>query len=579
MIIKPKVRSQVAARSSQLSEDEGEVDTELSPKMQYLMRMMIDPEADEDVALESIIDEVPTELPSEAEVVEESFSRAEWKANRQRLREEEELNEKNPVGLRQQIVAYSQDVDEAEWDANGFLDWCESHNVKANKIDEFADAIPDDGFGNFVNRIVGESGERFGAAPKRSAGGRREGEPKLIKEPSPELQSFMGEFGSAAEIVETAEDTVYEKYHTLESRMKRTITGRTAKNYFVVFGDPGIGKSYTVEEILKQCNMWDYVESEGTYYSGTVGTSKTAITEFLWKNKDKEIIILDDCDSMISKAVKGEVPNMLKAAMEGRHIVSVDNGVRNTLNKKIKAAAADSAKNEAVKRFSKGKKLFQEDAAAVDQISDWIFDNDLQDKDPAKIVSYLEKNFPINDLDLGQYTLLDIVEDLIDGYDPGERPDMVGGDFEEIPQKFQFNARIIFISNLDFNDITPALISRCDHYGLYLTKEEYLVRLALVVKTINVPIKGADPKLIAMARTESHRCLCMAIAAADANVPLFGKTVAINHPLEFRIIKSLMSDFVRRMEDWCDENNSKNYAQAEKAIMRNFMRIDLIPNL
>lgn len=97
--------------------------------------------------------------------------------------------------------------------------------------------------------------------------------------------------------------TVAEKYEQIEAFSDLLVNSYS--NGFLVVGNPGIGKTHTILERLQKTGI------EYTYASGAVKTSKD-LYRYLYHHREGEVIIFDDCDSVISK---GDV-NLLKSALD-----------------------------------------------------------------------------------------------------------------------------------------------------------------------------------------------------------------------------------------------------------------------
>lgn len=335
---------------------------------------------------------------------------------------------------------------------------------------------------------------------------------------SAELQALTDLVGSddADAIPETAAETVNQKYRMIRSKLKRVLTGRSVKNYFLLFGDPGIGKSTIVNEVLEHLGIMD----ETYYASGDIGASRTAVATFLFKNRNRPYIVLDDCDSMVMKSVNGAVSNMLKGALDkDRHTVTIAPAVA-----------------QAIKKF-----MSEEDV----------------------------------ELGLG---------DMIGTDDDGNPIDNSMTNDGDVPTQFKWDVpKMVMISNANETNINDALLSRCDYYCLHLTQEEYLVRLAFVIKNLDFN-KGIPEDKQAYtneqydaAKDIVYSMMCLAIEAANTGRSLAGVPIRLTHSLEFRLIQSLVDDWLRIYEDHLDDGEEG--VELERAVKREFIRQCLAPKL
>lgn len=366
--------------------------------------------------------------------------------------------------------------------------------------------------------------------------------PKAPYLPSASLQSMIDACAAGEDYVETAADTVATKYKMIERKLKRVIAGKSEKNYYLLFGDAGIGKSVIVRQTLEKMG-WTILKGVGNPGAGEVeivkgdmGSSRTDVARFLWKYKDHELVILDDCDSMIDKRTsKGAVANMLKGALDkDSHVVTISPSIMKSANKLVQDEAAKVGKNN---------KLFED---AVDDQVDGMYDGD--DLDDYEVP--------------GDDGMLDTNPDII------------------TEPSWAFNARVVFISNLDTPDIVPAVLSRCDYFCLHLTQEEYLVRLAMIIDDMKFDTakSGWSEEWIKVAKGVAVTMMSNVIEAANNHVKLFNKVVTLSHPLEFRIITDLVENYLILCEEDMEENGS-SFEEAGSNILPEFVKTVLIPRI
>lgn len=335
-------------------------------------------------------------------------------------------------------------------------------------------------------------------------------------QPSETLANLMNisGIGDGEQIALTAADTVNQKYRAIKSKVKRVLSGRSLKNYFILCGDPGIGKSYLVNEVIEHMGIQDQV-----YYAtgDAAGASRSSVGAFLYKTRHDPYIILDDSDSMIMKNVPSAVSNMLKGAMDS------DRGHKVTITDSI-----------------------------AKQISKFMTDEDM--------------DMELDDIQLD---------------DDGNPIDQEEG---TVPTTFSWEVpKMVMISNADESMISPALLSRSDYYELHLTQEEYLVRLAFVVEHLDLN-KGRREEDIVYSDEEYnaakdvvYETLVACIEAANHGIPLAGVQIKLTHSLEFRLLKTLVDDWLRLYEDYSDDGLEGE--ELQKAVMRDFIRTSVVPAL
>ena len=353
-------------------------------------------------------------------------------------------------------------------------------------------------------------------------------EPSKPVELSAGLQSLVNACSAGADYVETAADTVNAKYKMIGMKLKRVILGKSLKNYYLLMGDAGIGKSYIVKDCLTKCGK---DPKSVPLIKGDIGSSRTDVAKFLWKYKDEELVILDDCDTTI-QSKNPAVQNMLKGAMDpDGHAVTISPTILKELTKSLQQEAIEA-------KYGKNNKLFE--ARDIDDEDDeWLDDEE----------GGVEG------------------EGLLDTDVPTET--------------WTFNARVVFVSNLDEKDVTKAVLSRCDYYTLHLTQEEYLIRLGKIIKDmdINSPNSGWTDERVDDAKAMAVAMMANVIEAANKGVKLFNKTVRLTHPLEFRIVRDLVEGYLMLVDDYIEENPGATEEEAGDAIIPEFVRTILMPRL
>lgn len=99
------------------------------------------------------------------------------------------------------------------------------------------------------------------------------------------------------EHIKTYKDTVNQLVETV-------ISGAM---HLVLMGAPGQGKTQTVTDLL---------QASDKSWAGIKGTaSAIGVYKFLYENRDADVVVIDDCDSLFQNA---EAANILKAAMDSK---------------------------------------------------------------------------------------------------------------------------------------------------------------------------------------------------------------------------------------------------------------------
>ena len=411
---------------------------------------------------------------------------------------------KEGVGTSEAVKAYIAQGGAQSYE--DFLDWCQQ-----NGRDDAAANTPKGTFNTkyrqYSNGAVAASKVFEPVAP--------------VEEPSESLKSFMDMIDAGTEIAYNAADAVRDKYRSINGKLRRVLQKKSSKNYFLLMGDAGIGKSYILRETLDKLGMGD-TET----ITGSIGTNQSAVAYFLWTTKDKDVVILDDCDTMIMRDVDMNVSNMLKGAMDpDRHHVHISPTIQAKAQKFLDAMKENAA--------HKGNKLFE----AEDEDADLDLDLDFGGNE-----------------DSDEETMLDTV------------------DKEKLPSDWDYNAQIIFVSNLVTTQVNPAILSRCDYYELHLTPEEYMIRLGDIIAKIE--IKGAwNPEDISNTKALIMLAMTNIIEAANKRLTIFGKRIALKKGgLEFRLVSDLTDAYLGLVDDALFEETGSGINDADPTAKDNMMK-------
>lgn len=336
--------------------------------------------------------------------------------------------------------------------------------------------------------------------------------PNEPPEVSKNLENFIELANAGTEFVESAIDTVAAKYKSINIKLQKVILGKSLKNYYLLMGDAGIGKSYIVREALRKVGKNDV-----PMVTGSVGTSQSAVAIFLWKNRNKELVVLDDCDSMIKANVSVDTANMLKGAMDpDKHHVHISPTIRKNATYILEGAGES------------------------------IYDDDAEDLVPEE------------------------------GVEEGAETDS-----GMIPEDWDFNARVIFISNLTESEVNPAVLSRCDYYELHLTQEEYMVRLGSVINGIDCGQgKVYDEEEVKDAKALLVMTLAALIEAGNKGVKLYNRQIRLRSGgLEFRLVKDMVEGFLSLVDYEANDNPNESRDDIKKRCIPEWVRTIVIPRI
>ena len=349
--------------------------------------------------------------------------------------------------------------------------------------------------------------------------------------PSKELTDFIDFVDAGDDFVETAIETVADKYDTIDLILRRVVRGKNPKRYYILAGDAGIGKTYTVQKILEEEGKSGTVET----VTGTIGKSPTTIATFLWKYRDAELVVLDDCDAFLKKGGNDEVLGILKGAMEAgtKYHVHITDSLAKRVSKAV--STKDESTNQSVlKKLFEGEDLEDEDLELDD-------DDDVLDDD----------------------AVLDTEDD------------------DHVPTDWTFNARLVIISNLHEAQVDDALWSRCDHFDLHLTQEEYMVRLGMIIDGMDCGQKDGlfAEDAVADAKALLYRTMKLIIEAGNHGVKMYGRTVTLKQSLEFRLVKDLVAMYLAMVERQQELHPELDLDTIKKGVVKKWTRIGVVPRL
>lgn len=251
-------------------------------------------------------------------------------------------------------------------------------------------------------------------------------------------------------------------------------------------------------------------QGEYLYNNGSIGRNQESIVWFFYTHRNNEIIVMDDCDSFLTTG-NDSINNMLKALLttgkQGGKVTVGDLRLRRKLSKLMKES---TDKNYALNRLIEGTANNQ----LREQFGDEEFDRSFYGEDNEE-------------------------EETIDSQNSQEGEDNKNKDDLSFPSTFEFTSKLICISNLHLKDIDNAVTSRSNCCEIYLTPEEFMVKLNEVKDQL-----GNDDCRVPLDVYLWHKDVCLetlniALECWKTGRKVAGRSVQINSPLEFRIITAL----------------------------------------
>lgn len=377
---------------------------------------------------------------------------------------------------------------------------------------------------------------------------------------------------------ESIKEIVDMKFGRLESLTKRIARGRSSKKFALIYGDGGIGKTFSIKKALSDIGYKEVKEGaaldndEYAYARGDIGTALSDIAAFFFEHRNDNLLVLDDCDAFMKKNAGQRIGNMLKAMLDSDPEVSSESGRYGNFVK-VGYETAKGANRKLASAMSEGiyfkvnKNKLREGKVEI-TINGETFSESASKKDIENTFGKLsmEESFDtLNVLNVRKRLhegLFDsaamdddddvLINDDIEG-DSGD--EMLGNFSDQIQNGFWFCAPIIFISNLTRDDIFEPVLTRCDAVPLQLTPDEFIARCEEVAPHIKVATASnltEDEKTFAKKQAIGAIKLC--IQSAKKNIPLVAGegAVRIAIPLQFRIINDLVGSYCMLKDEWLE---------------------------
>lgn len=363
--------------------------------------------------------------------------------------------------------------------------------------------------------------------------------------------------------------------------------------------------TYSVKQAMKEDFPKGALARKGysiEFNSGDIGRAASAIVAFFYKNRNKKIIILDDCDSFVLSKDQA-IQNLLKGMLDldntekNPKYITVAPQIRKLASKII--AADNKAMEEGVEveinqnalregRFAvsvNGEEVYNEAASAED-----LAKFKLVESKPAK------KAIRESSFDFDSYFGLDVMNESADDDEwEGQSEDdaeiaaqfaeLDNDDPEQIPPKWRFTSRLIMISNLKKTDLNDAVLSRTLSYCLSLTQDEFMARLGSILPNMLTDVETEDSaEVVEYAKNAAFAYLLAAVELANKGGKVSGKTVRIVGKLQFRIIAELAGKWMQRADDYAMKNHIEitdklSLDRINNSIKKSFFVFDVMPSL
>lgn len=335
------------------------------------------------------------------------------------------------------------------------------------------------------------------------------------------------------------------------------------------------------------------------FNAGDIGKATSAIVAFFYKNRNKKVIILDDCDSFVLSKDQA-IQNLLKGMLDldntekNPKMITVAPQIRKLASKII---AADNEALEEGVEVEINQNALREGRLAVSVNGEEVYNEEASAEELAqfKLVEAAPAKKAIREhTDYSGLGLLfegtgddDEWEDMSDedAEVAAQFAELDNEDPEQIPPKWRFASRLIMISNLKKSDLNDAVLSRTLSYELRLTQEEFMARLAQILPHMLTDVETEDSaEVVQYAKEAAYAYLLAAVELANKGGSVGGKPVRIVGKLQFRIIAELAGKWMQRADDYAMKNNIDvsdrlSMDRINNAIKKKFFMYDVMPSL
>jgi hypothetical protein len=437
------------------------------------------------------------------------------------------------------------------------------------------------------------------------------------EDPSKALAGLSGQYAEAS-IKGDAE----EMFIDMQNIVKNIILGRSDKRHAIIYGDPGIGKTFEVTAICEKYISQSPTGAKYVYEGGDIGTSMSTLVPFFYKHSQNKVIVLDDNDKMIMANLDQSIMNIMKGLLDPKAAETKPITVRANMLKIFQARLEDLEENDEVAGMAKKEShVFEIDAERLregvcritidgeDVVNEHISLQESQDlinmiRPERKLVEKKTQKPYVAALSAEQLyeaSNKEFLDDIIGG-DSGDDDDEYEGlsaaDIKAMkamkksgateqadgdgattfPRRFLFNSSVIIISNLDLDEINAAVLDRAESIEIKLTLDQYLQRLGNIYGGL---CKGSKYSNISQdLRDWAKKCVYTAlgiiIEAWKKNVVLWRSPVEINRKFTFRMFDEFVTAWIRYALDRSERVDGKDLSDKK---YRDKLSQELLPEV
>lgn len=338
-------------------------------------------------------------------------------------------------------------------------------------------------------------------------------------------------------------------------------------------------------EIMSTCNKYigqNPSKAELIYEAGDIGSNMSSIIPFFYKNSENKIIVLDDNDKMLMANCPQDVQNIMKAILDPKAADEKPITVRTSLLSVFTKAYADML-DESIEFRLDPLPLLQENRVNLYINDKLVVDKRVSQNEAKRLIeaSWLNPYEDLTDeeLDDAESRLKKAKDDR--KKKKAEKPEE---DQFRFPRKFLFNSSVIFISNLDMDQISPAVLDRCETKNIKLSLSQFLDRLGSIYGGLCKGGKNSSipPEVRDWSKKCVYTALNLVIKAWERNVVLFGKPVEINRKLTFRMFDEFVNAHFRYAMALAEDHNSDlsnaNFREAiSQYVLKDLISLKMIP--
>jgi hypothetical protein len=414
-----------------------------------------------------------------------------------------------------------------------------------------------------------------------------------------------------------------EMFQDMQNIVKNIILRRSDKRHALIWGDPGVGKTFEVMEICDRHIKQSPTKAKYVYEAGDIGSSMTSLVPFFYKHRNNTIIVLDDNDKMIMANLQQDIMNIIKALLDPKAAESKPISVRANMLKIFQARLDDLEEEEPLKE---NQHIFEIDVEALREgecviaIDDNIVVNKKIPLKEAQDLSNMiisdseyqsrklsESDLTVDDLRLyeaekknNKEFLADLIGDDDEEYEGMTEEDIKavksmkasgaseqGEEGASFPRRFLFDSSVIFISNLEQDQINVAVLDRVESVGIKLTMDQFLERLSKIYGGL---CKGAKYSNVPQdLRDWAKKCVFTAlkgtIEAWQKRKVLWSTPIEINRKMTFRMFEEFTVAWLRYAYDRSErvdgrDLNDKAYRdKLSNELIKDIIRRKIIPFL